>query len=54
MDVAKELMYLDLKKDVRLGDLATWYKLVQQDESHNALLMKVSHAQYDGVSLDQI
>ncbi|RDL35031.1 uncharacterized protein BP5553_06962 [Venustampulla echinocandica] len=54
VDVAKGLMHLDLKKDVRLGDLATWYKLVQQDENHNALLMKVSHAQYDGVSLDQI
>jgi hypothetical protein len=48
------MMYKDLKTPIRLGDLMTGFALVQGTPSHNVLYMKLSHAQYDGVSLERI
>ncbi|KAK4071606.1 uncharacterized protein Triagg1_5844 [Trichoderma aggressivum f. europaeum] len=51
---AKVMIDDDSKVPVRLGDLMTRFALYQNGDEQSVLLMRLSHAQYDGVSLGRM
>ncbi|KAJ6019897.1 hypothetical protein N7522_000605 [Penicillium canescens] len=49
--VAKQVHDRDLASTVSMGDPVLQFTLVQQDVEHNVLVLRISHAQYDALSL---
>ncbi|KAL6701464.1 hypothetical protein J3F84DRAFT_399195 [Trichoderma pleuroticola] len=51
---AKGMIDDDFKAPVLLGELMTRFALIQNGDEQSVLFMRLSHAQYDGVSLERM
>jgi amino acid adenylation domain-containing protein len=51
---ATGMIHDDSKVPVLLGDLITRFALIQNGDERSVLFMRLSHAQYDGVSLERM
>lgn len=51
---AKGMIDDDFKAPVQLGELMTRFALIQNGDEQSVLFMRLSHAQYDGVSLERM
>lgn len=51
---AKGMVDDDFKAPVLLGELMTRFALIQNGDEQSVLFMRLSHAQYDGVSLERM
>ncbi|KAL6808070.1 hypothetical protein V8C40DRAFT_259914 [Trichoderma camerunense] len=53
-EFAKSMVHTDFKAPACLGYLMTRFALIQGGNKRSVLLMRLSHAQYDGVSLEKM
>lgn len=52
--IPRALIKRDMERPVRLGDHIMRFTLVKQSDNSHRLVLRISHAQYDGISLPHI